>query len=129
MREFNVRNGVYLTSDSNTSKLNNNILKCLIIVLLFNFCKYGLTNYTNTKDITIVFSTLLTYTIPIITSIITAITINKLIKKSNKLLTSTNLIPIIILLIFINPSINTLILTILSIILFYKQQNKRSDKQ
>ena len=117
MREFNVRNGVYLTSDSSTSKLNNNILKCLIIVLLFNFCKYGLTNYTNTKDITIVFSTLLTYTIPIITSIITAITINKLIKKSNKLLTSANLIPIIILLIFINPSINTLILTILSIIL------------
>lgn len=117
MREFNVRNGVYLTSDSNTSKLNNNILKCLIIVLLFNFCKYGLTNYTNTKDITIVFSTLLTYTILIITSIITAITINKLIKKSNKLLTSTNLIPISILLIFINPSINILILTILSIIL------------
>ena len=60
MREFNVRNGVYLTSDSSTSKLNNNILKCLIVVLLFNFCKYGLTNYTNTKDITIVFSTLLT---------------------------------------------------------------------
>lgn len=110
MREFNVRNGVYLTSDSSTSKLNNNILKCLIIVLLFNFCKYGLTNYTNTKDITIVFSTLLTYTIPIITSIITTITINKL-------LTSANLIPIIILLIFINPNINTLILTILSVVL------------
>ncbi len=117
MREFNIRKGIYLTSDNSTSKLNNNILKCLGIILLFNFCKYGLTNYTNTKDITTIFSTIITYIIPIITTIIIAITINKLIKKSNKLLTSNNLIPTIILLIFINPSINTIVLTIISAIL------------
>ena len=117
MREFNIRKGVYITSDNSTAKLNNNILKCLLIILLFNFCKYGLTTYTNTKNITTIISTLLTYIIPIISSIFTTIFINKLIKKSNKLLTSANLIPAIILLIFINPSINTLILTIISIIL------------
>lgn len=117
MREFNIRKGVYITSDNSTAKLNNNILKCLLIILLFNFCKYGLTTYTNTKNITTIISTLLTYIIPIISSIFTTIFINKLIKKSNKLLTSANLIPVIILLIFINPSINTLILTIISIIL------------
>lgn len=117
MREFNIRKGVYITSGNSTAKLNNNILKCLLIILLFNFCKYGLTTYTNTKNITTIISTLLTYIIPIISSIFTTIFINKLIKKSNKLLTSANLIPVIILLIFINPSINTLILTIISIIL------------
>ena len=117
MREFNIRKGVYITSGNSTEKLNNNILKCLLIILLFNFCKYGLTTYTNTKNITTIISTLLTYIIPIISSIFTTIFINKLIKKSNKLLTSANLIPVIILLIFINPSINTLILTIISIIL------------
>ena len=117
MREFNIRKGVYITSGNSTAKLNNNILKCLLIILLFNFCKYGLTTYTNTKNITTIISTLLTYIIPIISSIFTTIFINKLIKKSNKLLTSANVIPVIILLIFINPSINILILTILSIIL------------
>lgn len=117
MREFNVRKGIYLTSDNSVSKLNNNILKCLIVILLFNYCKYGLTSFTRTKDISDIFTTLIIYLVPITISIITTIIINKLIKKSNKLLSSANIIPIIISLILVNTDIPILVLSIISIIL------------
>lgn len=124
MREFNVRKGVYLTSDISTLKLNNNILKCLVMVLIFNICKYVLAMYTNAKDI---FDILLSYIVPIITSVIITIIINKFIKKNKNIFNSTYIIPIIILLILINPSVNFMILIIMAIVLTILSNIKNID--